>query len=52
MTMLWKANTRRLTMTKNELYKDWKESVKDQKKNHMVKSMLEIVENKKDNAYR
>ena len=37
---------------KSEMYRDWKDSVKDQKKNRMVRSMLEIVENEKDNAYR
>ena len=36
---------------KSEMYKDWKDSVKGQN-NRMVKSMLEIVDKEKDNAYR
>ena len=39
-------------MMESDMYREWKDSVKDQKKNRMVQSMLEIVEKDNDNAYR
>lgn len=42
---------KRWTMT-NDIYSKWRDSVKNQEKNRMVRSMIEIIEKDKDNAYR